>query len=709
MRLGMKQIALLLVASAIAGGIAGRVTRLAKQAEPSAPPETIEATAGGRRMIPLLLAESVYDGKLGPGWRDLGWGRHNLQAGSPARVVFEGYGGIIFHHQELPPDYGGVAFRFKAPASWSPFLAVSLKHAQRSDGSFPAVTLKASDLAKVGNGWQEAFIEWSRLNPQDLPFDRIVLSASRQVGGDWIEIDKVMLTRRTGKPASAPVRAVNLAIFCDQPAVRISPMIYGISMGAFENGGTANRIGGNVTTRLNWDLGAVWNAGNDWFFENASGTGTVWTWIDEAAARGVLSAVTVPMIGWVAKDKTSVGFPLAKFGKQREHDPHRPEAGNGIAPDGREIRPGPPSETSVPAPPEKVAAWISKVREIDGARKNRSVLMYILDNEPSLWHRTHRDVHPDPVTQDELLERTLRYGQAIRSADPDVPIAGPAEWGWPGYFFSAKDQVLGQAARPDRRAHGDLPLIPWYLRKLADHEKSKKARLLDVLDLHFYPQAERIFGTNPRTDREGAALRIRSTRAFWDPKYTDESWINQPVRLIPRMKEWIAENYPGLKTSIGEWSFGADDHISGALATAETLGRFGQQGLDSAFYWGGPMPQTAAFWAFRAFRNFDGAGGRFLDWSLSTREGEDVSFFASRDEAGGRVVAIVLNLNPTYAARVSIDKKTCGTLTRQRAFTYAENFKGISSEPREERSDELAELVPPYGIRILDLSFVKPP
>lgn len=55
------------------------------------------------------------------------------------------------------------------------------------------------------------------------------------------------------------------------------------------------------------------------------------------------------------------------------------------------------------------------------------------------------------------------------------------------------------------------------------------------------------------------------------------------------------------------------------MALAEALGRFGQGGVLSAFYWTYPVKWFAAFWAFRAFRNFDGAGGRFLNLSLRGR------------------------------------------------------------------------------------------
>ena len=273
-----------------------------------------------------------------------------------------------------------------------------------------------------------------------------------------------------------------------------------------------------------------------------------------------------------------------------------------------------------------------------------------------------------------------------------------------GYFYSGKDRVEGKFVRPDRRAHGDEPLIPWYLRKLAQFEKEHGTRLLDVLDVHFYPAADGLYGGNARTDPEAAELRLRSTRSLWDPSYIDESWIDEPIRLIPRLKEWVAANYPGLGISLGEWSFGADRHISGALATAEALGRFGQQGLYSAFYWQGPQKGTGTFWAFRAFRNFDGAGGRFLDLSVPTRESEKVSLFASKDASGRHIVAVAVNRDPAFAAAARIGVAACGRLKSQRVFGYEAGATSLIERPAEPtRADKLLATLPPYSITVLDI------
>jgi hypothetical protein len=302
------------------------------------------------------------------------------------------------------------------------------------------------------------------------------------------------------------------------------------------------------------------------------------------------------------------------------------------------------------------------------------------------------------------MDRTIRYATAIRAADPDALIAGPAEWGWIGYLYSGRDRMAGVAARPDRRAHGDTPLIAWYLQQIASHEKSSGQRLLDVLDVHFYPAAEGLYGPKARTDAEGAALRLRSTRALWDPSYKDESWIGEPIRLIPRLKQWVQANHPGLAISLGEWSFGADEHISGGLATAEALGRFGQQGLDRAFYWGGPKLDTATFWAFRAFRNFDGAGGHFEDVSLDTSEDETVSLFASRDEKSTHLVAVLVNRDPVSEALAHIDLNGCGRPRSQRVFSYVSGARALAPQQAgtaDARS--ISETVPAYSFMVVDV------
>lgn len=510
-----------------------------------------------------------------------------------------------------------------------------------------------------------------------------------------------------------------MTVDCSAPPTKISPHIYGVAYDfmnardgtAAKLGATARRWGGNWSSRYNWEHGHAWNAGNDWFFENLDYVGderfSYATFVEENLAASFATAISVPTIGWVAKDTTSFSFPVGRFGRQAATDADKPDAGNGVGPGGKPLAPGSPTATSIPAPPEFIGRWVEAIRRADAARGARGVHMYILDNEPALWNTTHRDVRPEPLGTDELLERSIRYGGAIRKSDPDAIIAGPAEWGWTGYFYSAKDVVDGIRLRPDRRRHGDRPLVAHYLQSLREHEAKTGERILDVFDLHFYPQADGVWGPDGGTDRATSALRIRQTRGLWDPTYVDESWIKEPVMLIPRMKAWVAENYPGRALSIGEWSFGAESHMSGGLAVAEALGRFGQQGLDHAFYWLMPPDGSPAFWAFRAYRDFDGRGGRFLDLGLPTTAGEGTSLFASRDAEGTRMVLVALNLAPDTARPVRIELRGCGRAASVDAFGYDGKPEGFVHRPGsvQANGDTMSGILPPYSMQVYTLEW----
>ena len=503
------------------------------------------------------------------------------------------------------------------------------------------------------------------------------------------------------------VREASFTFDCSATSQPISPLIYGVG-GAetpWATGTTARRWGGNPTTRYNWELN-TYNTAKDYFFRNAAGDRAGYRgYLEEGRTRGVKTALTIPMLGWVAKDDSSYSFPVRVFGPQQTTASENPDMGNGVAPDGKPIAPAPPTLTSVASTPESITKWIQEIRKNDGDR-GRSVDSYILDNEPSLWNSTHRDVHPEPTTYDELLEKTIAYGTAIRKADPEAKIAGPAEWGWLGYQYSAKDLVTGLFVRSDRRAHGDEALIPWYLRKAREYEQKSGVRILDILDVHFYPMGDGIgITTNGRTDPATAAKRIRSTRSLWDSTYKDESWIDNRIRLIPMLREWVAANYPGLGISIGEWNFGAETHMSGGLAAAEVLGRFGLEGVTSAYYWTVPADRSPAFWAFRAFRNFDGEGGRFRDRTVAVSGSATLtSVFASRDEDNRRIVAIVLNHSALAPLAPAIRVQGCGTIQSGRAFTYKGGPDGFASIPMSPAEQSVNLKLEPYSITVLDLT-----
>jgi hypothetical protein len=679
------------------------------------------AGAGGgveRTGPPPQVVEVIYERGLRGDWQDHGWADHGPEDGGAARLDLTKKAGWILANPSMKqPRFGGLVVRYRAPASHGDFLSARLDGAEAS--GLPAVPFGPSHRRTLPGGVTELFVSMNELNPTRLKWTTVRLRAEKSLPPGYVDFLFVGLTiadaaeeqRLAEARENAPGRPVTFTVDCAAPTRPISPLIYGVAVnrettgdGLWELGITARRWGGNWTSRYNWALGNAYNTGSDWYFRNVAleDVDGPFTWqrlLSKNLQHRVATALTVPTLGWVAKDTSASGFPVAIDGPQQdaEHQQH----GNGVRPDGTPLPSGPPTRTSVAAPPEFIGAWVKAIRARDG-KGPRSVAMYILDNEPGLWHDTHRDVHPRPMTYDELLERTVTYGSAVRAADPDAVIAGPASWGWPEYFYSAADLQAGHRLRPDRRAHGDVPLLEWWLRQLAAHEKKTGTRLLDVLDVHFYPQGPGLgVGDQGRTDAETNALRIRSTRALWDPTYVDESWIKEPVRLIPRMREWVEQNYPGRKLSIGEYNFGAEQHPSGGVALAEALGRFGQHGLDSAFYWTIPPKHSPAWWAFRAYRDYDGAGAQFLDQSMPAKSDEGASVFAARDASGKKVTLVLLNLSPLQPLAGAVQLEGCAAEASRRAFTWREGANGlvpVKSEPG------AALRLPPYSISVLELT-----
>lgn len=498
---------------------------------------------------------------------------------------------------------------------------------------------------------------------------------------------------------SRPVEALTLSLDAKLERRVISDEIYGINF-ASENLAKKLRLpirrwGGNATTRYNYQVDAT-NRASDWFFEslpesNANpnplpANSSVNQFIDQNKRTGTKSLVTLPMIGWVSKSRTpACGFSVAKYGAQKAVDSERPDCGNGLKPDGTMITGNDPRDTDKAIGPDFVGTWIEALVKRYGRADQGGVTHYALDNEPALWNSTHRDVHPQALTYDELLKRSVDYASAIKRADPSAKTLGPAEWGWSNYLYSAADVASGGSwwdTRPDRKQHGDLELTAWYLQQLQAQEKRSGMRLLDYLDLHYYPQAQNV-ALNEDIGGATQALRSRSTRSLWDPTYKDESWIDQPVGLIPRMHKWVKDYYPGTKLAIGEYNFGALTKINGATTQADVLGIFGREGLDLATLWNMPESKDGSLepgaMAFLMYRNTDGQGNGFgsTGFKASSSDQSKLSVFAAERKDGTFTVMVV---NKTDRARAfRCDLKNLNVTAQASVYRYAEsNLKAIS-------------------------------
>jgi len=238
-------------------------------------------------------------------------------------------------------------------------------------------------------------------------------------------------------------------------------------------------------------------------------------------------------------------------------------------------------------------------------------------------------------------------------------VLGPSDWGWCAYFYSASD---GCGPGADRAAHGGMDLAPWYLARMRAYAAAHGGRrVLDYFDEHYYPQAAGVAlaGAGSAATQ---ALRLRSTRSLWDPRYVDESWIGRdvkaaPIALIPRMRAWAARSYPGTRLAITEYNFGGLESLNGALTQADVLGIFGREGLGLAALWGAPTAGQPGTFAFRLYRNYDGRGHAFGSTSVraaSTDQGRLAVYAALRPSDKALTVVVINKSGRALTSRLRL-------------------------------------------------------
>lgn len=451
----------------------------------------------------------------------------------------------------------------------------------------------------------------------------------------------------------------------------ISPLIYGLNFGTADMlrdlRAPINRSGGNSASTYNWRIDAR-NTGQDWFYESLP--------IDpkdpyqynerfisvttDAHATPMLS---IPMIGRVARlDKDGrplASFSIAKYGKQQAADVgNLPDAGNGVA-DGAPIK-NDADDASMPDDPQSQQQRVARLVRESGNAGPDDMRYYMMDNEPSLWHVNHRDVHPVGAHASEIAGKVIDYSRAVKAADPGARVVAPEEWGWSGYRYSGFDQQYlaahGPGNPPDRQNEtGGLDYVPWLLTqwKQAGHP-------IDVFSLHFYPQGGEFTETGNAATADTSAVELarnRSTRDLWDTTYKDLTWINSVVALIPLMRRWVnTYYYPGTPIALTEYSWGGDTTMNGATAQADVLGIFGREGLDIATRWGTLNPDMPVYKAFKLYRNYDGQGSGFGTTSIadSQPDPDRVASFAALRDHDRVMTVLVINKQLDQPANAAI-------------------------------------------------------
>ena len=465
-------------------------------------------------------------------------------------------------------------------------------------------------------------------------------------------------------PSTPPASQVTFNVDSTQDVHAISRFVYGMNgwdPAVRPANLTLSRSGGNRMTAYNWETndsnaGADFQNQNDTFLGGGSvPNGAVKPGLEAARAAGAGMLVTMPLIGYVSADHNG-GGDVALSGPNYLATRFRVSL------------------------PRKGAAFVMAPVTNDGfvyqdeyinflnqtypgafAAANNPIMIN-LDNEPDLWQHTHARLRGDGnvatqaglnATYAEMVQRTVDYADAAKDVAPAAQIFGPVNYGWQGMV---RFQDAADANNRD--------FLEFYLAQMAAAEGTTGHRLVDVLDVHWYPEATGLNAmggqtrvTEDNVDTGVVAARKQAPRSLWDPAYTETSWITGccsggPLRLIPRLKDKIAANYPNTKLAITEYNYGGPNHISGGIAQADVLGVFGREGLFAATLWRLSGTNSFIYGGFEIFRNYDGANGSFGDTSIRAANSDvsTASVYASVN-AGNAARMVIVAINKSDAAQ----------------------------------------------------------
>jgi hypothetical protein len=522
----------------------------------------------------------------------------------------------------------------------------------------------------------------------------------------------------------------------------ISPYIFGSNHMKPDTirdvGCTVNRWGGNRSSKYNWKRD-IDSAGKDWFYMNGHSVSEgspeekkgYYKFIKETREAGADVNFTIPIGPWIAKAGAKCSFPTSPYGNQNKSDSG---CGDGLVAEGKEKLWGnDPNISMVPNSVDFQKGLVENIKKLFGGAANKGVRFFSLDNEPGLWIDTHHDTVPKGISAEELAELNIKYAAMIKEVDPAAQVIGFSAWGVielagsnadftppgpDGYkrYTKFKDDEEKFA---EKKKHGGESQLVYYLHQMKAAEQKYGKRLVDVVDVHWYPE---IYGHDKKGDKkrlqdnlsyeEGLADQQFDAIGEWfDPAFTNpESWTanaeNKYIMWAPfhpvvaGLKKVIEESYPGTKLAINEYDTGSRDYFHGALIRAAVLGIFMQEDLYMAQNWYQGDDSHYLYYAQKLYGNYDGkgsrVGGNFVKSESSNKE---LLSYAAVDKSRTFVVLV----NRSHTARFQTTIKLPHAARSYRTYTLSEKV-GMhlkESDPQTVTGADVGVVMTPYSAMLV--------
>lgn len=203
-----------------------------------------------------------------------------------------------------------------------------------------------------------------------------------------------------------------------------------------------------------------------------------------------------------------------------------------------------------------------------------------MDNEPEIWSGTHDDVMKTQIPAEEFMQLYFKVAKAARAKYPDIKLVGPVpanEWQW----YRWGDGAISYNGK-------NYCWLEYFILRIAEEEKATGIKLLDVLDIHFYPgesnatdcvQLHRVYFD--RTYLYPGANGVKTVTGGWDASINKEY-------ILGRCTDWLTKYIGidhGVTFGLTEIDIKSTDPNVRAVWYASTMGEFMKQGVEIFTPW----------------------------------------------------------------------------------------------------------------------------
>jgi hypothetical protein len=265
-----------------------------------------------------------------------------------------------------------------------------------------------------------------------------------------------------------------------------------------------------------------------------------------------------------------------------------------------------------------------------------------MDNEPEIWGGTHNDVYPEQPTAEELMQRYFAIAKRARALYPDIKFCGPVtcnEWQW----FNYDNKRISNSGKT-------YSWLEFFIKRIAEEQQATGIRLLDVIDLHFYPgekndadvvQLHRVFFD--KTYTYPGANGLKTLNGGWDESLKKEY-------VFERCREWL-NKYMGIGNGVtfGLSELGINDRSASvnAVVYASLIGTFANNEVEFFTPWAWNKGMWEVLHLFSRY-------SREYSCSSVSNDENNLSAFTSVNSDSMTIILVNRSTSKTYMSQVTI-------------------------------------------------------